>query len=694
MSNKNDWDEWINDIDKELSEKKREKPGDPGPGEPEWPSWEPDPRDGGFWDDPRGAEGGGAPGNEGDPREAYGGGFLDEPPSGGAPRRPSRPMRASAPLRPTATMEDAQELLRKYYGYPDFREGQKRVIASVISGTDTLGIMPTGGGKSICYQVPAMLMEGTTIVVSPLISLMKDQVDGLDSIGVPATYLNSTLSYAEVSKRIRMAEQGEYKLLYVAPERLESERFLELLSGLTVPMIAVDEAHCVSQWGHDFRPSYMRVNELVNHLPRRPILAAFTATATDQVREDIVKHLKLAEPQVFVTGFARTNLSFSVVKGENKRDVLMGYIREHADEAGIIYAATRKEVDQLCEYLLRQGVAAGKYHAGLTDTERADMQEKFLYDEVRVMVASNAFGMGIDKSNVRYVIHYNMPKNMEAYYQEAGRAGRDGEPSDCTLLFSPQDIHIQKFLIEQSVSDPQRQAQEYRRLQQMADYCHTPQCLQRYIVRYFGGEMEQDCGQCSNCASPDLEMTDITLEAQQIFSCVRRMRERFGMTLVASVLKGSRAKKVLDMRFDQLSTYGLMKNRTEKDIIDRIQLLVAEGYLQLTEGQYPVLKLAPKAGVVLAGEERVVQRVRVKPAAPAVKDVENELFDELRKLRSEIAKREGIPPYIVFPDSTLREMCGVKPTNPAAMLKIKGVGEAKFFKYGAYFIEFFKGLSG
>ncbi len=607
-------------------------------------------------------------------------------------RRPQAVKRQ--PGQPIGTMAEAQELLRKYYGYPDFREGQKRVIESLLNGQDTLGIMPTGGGKSICYQIPALMMSGTTIVVSPLISLMKDQVDGLDSIGVPAAYINSSLSYAQVEMRIRKAERGEYKLLYVAPERLESERFLGLLSGLVVPMVAVDEAHCVSQWGHDFRPSYMRISELVAHLPDRPLLAAFTATATDQVREDIVKHLKLSEPQVFVTGFARENLLFSVIKGENKRDVLMGYIREHAGEAGIVYAATRKEVDQLCEYLLRQGVAAGKYHAGLTDKERADAQERFLYDEVRVMVASNAFGMGIDKSNVRYVIHFNMPKNMEAYYQEAGRAGRDGESSDCLLLFSPQDIHIQKFLIEQSVSDPERQAQEYRRLQQMADYCHTPQCLQRYIVRYFGGEAEEDCGQCSNCVSPDMELTDITLEAQQIFSCVRRMRERFGMTLVASVLKGSRNKKVLDFGFDSLSTYGLMRSRTEKDIVDLIQLLVAEGYLQLTEGKYPVLRLSSKASDVLSGKERVVQRIRLKPAAPVVQDVEAELFDELRKLRTEIAKREGIPPYIVFPDSTLREMCGVQPTNPAAMLKIKGVGEAKFFKYGAYFIEFFKQRQG
>ncbi|WNQ10545.1 DNA helicase RecQ [Paenibacillus aurantius] len=581
-------------------------------------------------------------------------------------------------------LQQARQVLEKYYGYPSFREGQESIIARILDGTDVLGIMPTGGGKSICYQIPALLLPGVTLVISPLISLMKDQIDTLESMGVAATFINSSLTGSEVSKRLARAGRGEYKMIYIAPERLESDRFLSMLQDLSVAMVAIDEAHCISSWGHDFRPSYRAITSLLRELPNRPRVAAFTATATPEVISDITSYLGIGDGEVFLTGFNRENLKFSVIKGENKKDYLLRYVNENKDQAGIVYAATRKDVDNLYEFLRKKGIAAGKYHAGLSDTERKEAQERFIFDDIRVMVASNAFGMGIDKSNVRYVIHYNMPRNMEAYYQEAGRAGRDGEPGECLLLFSPQDILIQKFLIEQTQLDPDRKANEYKKLQAMTDYCHTPRCLRQHILRYFGEQAPDECGNCSHC-NDDLQVTDLTVDAQKIFSCIYRMKERYGSTLVSQVLKGSKSKKVLQFGFDRLPTYGIMKQYTEKEIVDLINALIAEGYISLTEGQYPVLRLQARASRVLKGEEPVLQKLRISRKPEPVRD--DGLFERLRELRKEISQRENVPPYVVFPDSTLREMSEMRPTDRMSMLSVKGVGETKFIHYGVLFME-------
>lgn len=602
------------------------------------------------------------------------------------------------------TMEQAQQLLQKYYGYPDFREGQRRIVASVLSGADTLGIMPTGGGKSICYQIPALMLPGLTLVVSPLISLMKDQVDALTATGISAAYINSTLSGKEVNNRIRAARRGELKLLYVAPERLELDWFREEMSGLTISCVAVDEAHCVSQWGHDFRTSYLAVSPFVESLPQRPILAAFTATATPEVMDDMIRLLKLNEPEVFVTGLGRDNLSMSVLRGENKREFVLNYANTHAHQPGIVYAATRKEVDDLYERLSRSGIPAGRYHAGLPDKEREESQEAFLYDDIRVMVATNAFGMGIDKSNVRYVIHYNMPKNMEAYVQEAGRAGRDGEPSECILLFSPQDIMTQKFLIEQNPQDDERKRNEYRKLQQMVEYCYQTKCLRWAMLDYFGEAHDhKPCGICSSCRD-ERELVDMTRDAQIIFSCIHRMRERFGVSLVASVLKGSQNKKVLQYQFDKLPTYGMLRTRTEKQISELINVFIAEGYLALSEGQYPIVRLQPLAVEVLKSRQQVMLRapepsVAQRPSSSRRRGyddgpsaVNETVFEQLRLIRRDLAEKEHVPSYIIFNDATLREMSVVCPTREADMLKIKGVGEVKYRKYGKPFLEFFQNM--
>jgi ATP-dependent DNA helicase RecQ len=580
-------------------------------------------------------------------------------------------------------LQNAQKLLKKYYGYSSFREGQEKIIHSILEGRHTLGIMPTGGGKSICYQIPALMFPGITLVISPLISLMKDQVDTLNSLGIPASFINSSLQYGEVRERITKATKGEYKLLYVAPERFESGEFLSLIDSLSISLIAIDEAHCMSQWGHDFRPSYRSIASIIKKMPIKPVVTAFTATATEEVTEDIATLLSMKKSNVYVTGFKRENLALSMVRGANKEDFIFNYIEENKDQAGIIYAATRKEVENVYLFLHKRGYSVGKYHAGLSEEERLTSQEKFLYDDLSIMVATNAFGMGIDKSNVRYVIHYNMPRNMEAYYQEAGRAGRDGEPSECTLLFSPRDIQVQKYLIEQSLASPERKTNEYKKLQTMIDYCHTQRCLSSAILSYFGAHVSTDCGSCSSCMD-DGEKMDITLEAQKIFSCVRRMNERFGVTLVAKVLKGSNDKRVRQFGFNTLPTYGLLKQYTEKEIVDLCNLLIAEGYMSLSEGQYPVIRLDLKAVDILKGEEKVFQKVQ-KRKQPIVQN--NALFEVLRQLRKEISQKDKVPPYIIFPDSTLHELSQYCPEDKVAMLAIKGVGEAKYEKYGVPFLE-------
>jgi len=582
-------------------------------------------------------------------------------------------------------IENALRVLQRYFGYTQFRDGQQKVIESLLQGTDTLAIMPTGAGKSLAYQIPALLFDGTTLVISPLISLMKDQVDALKQYGVPATFINSSLSLKEVRDRIEKAERGEYKLLYVAPERLESESFRNLLESLNISFLAIDEAHCVSQWGHDFRPSYLHLGPFLKSFSHRPLIGAFTATATEEVQADIIQQLGLNVPNVFVTPLDRPNLSFSTFRGENKKDFVLDYTQLHADQPGIIYAGTRKEVDNLQAFLSKNGVRAGKYHAGMREVDRQKSQEDFLFDERTVMVATNAFGMGIDKSNVRYVIHYNMPKNMEAYYQEAGRAGRDGEPGECLLLFSPQDVVLQRFFIEQTIFQPERKMNELKKLQAMVDYCHSPRCLRKIILEYFGEEgIHEECGNCSNC-NDEREMVDITLEAQKIFSCIYRMRERFGIGLVAEVLKGSRKAKIRELRFDELSTHGIMHEIPLQEIKDRINYLVAENFLELSGGEYPVVRLLPNAVLVIKGEAKVSQKVTPQPSRELAEEVT--LFDRLRALRRELALRENLPPYMIFADSSLREMAQRCPKDHQSMIRISGVGERKLEKYGSAFLE-------
>lgn len=597
--------------------------------------------------------------------------------------------------------------MKKYFGYGSFREGQEILIDAILSGQDVLGVMPTGAGKSLCYQIPALLLPGITIVISPLISLMKDQVQALNQAGIHAAYINSSLTENQIAKALQLAAKGQYKIIYVAPERLETYNFLEFARSAEISMLTVDEAHCISQWGQDFRPSYLKIVHFLKELEKRPIVSAFTATATENVREDIVCVLGLEQPKTLVTGFDRKNLFFAVETPKNKTAYVMEYLAGHPADSGIIYCSTRKNVDMLCEKLREAGAAVTKYHAGLSGEERKRNQEDFVYDRYPVMVATNAFGMGIDKSNVRYVIHYNMPQSLENYYQEAGRAGRDGETAECVLLYSAQDVMINQFLLENKEQNPEFTEEELEtirerdgeRLRVMNYYCLTANCLRKYILNYFGERSGERCDNCSNCRKEFAE-TDMTEEAQKIISCVEELRGRYGINVVAGTLAGDNRAKLREYGVAAYPSYGSLRSLGEQKIKRLINQMLLEGELTLTKDKYALLKLTPKADEIRGGVHRVILKEAKEEAQEAVpkhdrgnrrrSDILNskglELFECLRNLRAEIARQEGMPPYIIFSDRTLTDMCVRLPFGREEMLAVSGVGENKFEKYGERFI--------
>lgn len=605
---------------------------------------------------------------------------------------------------------DAKQILREVFGYEAFRGGQEPLIRSILSGRDTLGIMPTGAGKSLCYQVPALAMEGITVVVSPLISLMKDQVEALIQAGVPAAYLNSSLTPMQFQKAMERTRAGAYKILYAAPERLETESFLSFAKEAEISMVCVDEAHCVSQWGQDFRPSYRRIPELIRALSKRPVVSAFTATATAQVRDDIVRLLELSDPFVLTTGFDRPNLYFEVQQPKDKQAALLKILNDRPGRSAIVYCATRKGVEEVTERLLKEGISAARYHAGLSEEERRENQEDFLYDRKTVMVATNAFGMGIDKSNVSLVVHYNMPKNPESYYQEAGRAGRDGSAADCILLYSGQDVVTDRFLIDKAGEDGELdpetaaavRALDLERLKTMTFYCHTAQCLRGYLLRYFGEEAPETCGNCSNCLKA-FEVSDVTVEAQKILSCVSRMRQRFGAKMVCDVLRGSKSERIRQLGLDRLSTYGILSNLPETSLREIIRGLQEQELLRDSGGEYPVLKLTEGSLSVLRGERKVeirksralAEKTEQKKRSAAVEEkAEPALYEKLRNLRGELARKQRVPAYVVFTDAALADMCRKKPKTPEEFLEVSGVGQKKLERYGEVFLKAIREESG
>ena len=594
----------------------------------------------------------------------------------------------------------ALQLLQTYFGYTSFRPAQEAPVESLLKNEDVVAIMPTGAGKSICFQIPALCKSGLTVVFTPLISLMKDQVDGLVDQNIPAALINSTLTQTEFNKTMYDVRSGNIKLLYIAPERLGSNFFCNVLRSMPISQVIVDEAHCISQWGHDFRPSYRLIGDWLASLPKRPVVGAFTATATKAVENDIKTLLGLDHANVYVTGFDRPNLSFSVVRTPKRMDYVVDYVRRHSHENGIIYCSTRKDVERVYDNLTRAGIQTGYYHAGLSDEMRKDMQNKYAFDQLQVMVATNAFGMGIDKSNVRYVLHYQMPRNMESYYQEAGRAGRDGAPAECILLYSGQDVRVHKYLIEQGHLEPQREQVELRKLQSMIDYCFCSTCLRKYMLAYFGDIVPWlECSNCSSCNTKG-ERVNVTKEAKAIFRAIIATEERYGASMISSIVRGERTDRITRAGLDALSVFGYLSDVGDKEIKGLIQQFVASGYLRSSMGKYPVLSVTAGAEEVLAGHKEV-EEIRQEVIVPSRKTKKSAsisrsevprsgsggLFEHLRQHRKQLASQLSVPPYIIFPDTVLIDLANIRPKTLGEFGNIKGVGEAKLKKYGLSFLE-------